>query len=132
MPVIVKDETGTGTVLNSFTLADLNEVMTLREIIKARIYQEVTDFNRKEAELSTFNGLVQPGEVVPTIPTPNGVRKRRVIDWEEQVEKALAAFETNGFFVLVDDKQAESLDQRFDVAVETTVSFVKLVPLVGG
>jgi len=110
----------------------MNEVMTLREIIKARIYQEVTDFNRKEAELSTFNGLVQPGEVVPTIPTPNGVRKRRVIDWEEQVEKALAAFETNGFFVLVDDKQAESLDQRFDVAVETTVSFVKLVPLVGG
>ena len=129
MPVIVKDETGTGKVLNTFTLADLNEVMSLREIIKARIYQEVTDFNRKQEELSTFNGLVQPGNIVPT---SNGVRARRVIDWEEQVEMALAAFETNGFFVLVDNKQAESLDQRFDVAVETEVSFVKLVQLVGG
>jgi len=129
MPVIVKDETGTGKVLNTFTLADLNEVMSLREIIKARIYQEVTDFNREQEELSTFNGLVQPGNIVPT---SNGVRARRVIDWEEQVEMALAAFETNGFFVLVDNKQAESLDQRFDVAVETEVSFVKLVQLVGG
>jgi len=129
MPVIVKDETGTGKVLNTFTLADLNEVMSLREIIKARVYQEVTDFNREEAALSTFNGLVQPGHIVPT---SNGVRARRVIDWEEQVEMALAAFETNGFFVLVDNKQAESLDQRFDVAVETEVSFVKLVQLVGG
>ena len=129
MPVIVKDETGTGKVLNTFTLADLNEVMSLREIIKARIYQEVTDFNREQEELSTFNGLVQPGNIVPT---SNGVRARRVIDWEEQVEMALAAFETNGFFVLVDNMQAESLDQRFDVAVETEVSFVKLVQLVGG
>jgi hypothetical protein len=44
----------------------------------------------------------------------------------------MTGFEKNGFFVLVGDKQAESLDQEFDVKVDTEVSFVKLVPLVGG
>jgi hypothetical protein len=34
--------------------------------------------------------------------------------------------------MLVDDRQAESLDQSFEVKVDTEVTFVKLVPLVGG
>jgi hypothetical protein len=34
--------------------------------------------------------------------------------------------------VLVGEKQATSLDQEFEVKVDTEVSFVKLVPLVGG
>ena len=46
--------------------------------------------------------------------------------------KALEAFGRNGFFVLVGDKQAVSLDEEFEVKVDTEVSFVKLVPLVGG
>ncbi len=46
--------------------------------------------------------------------------------------RALEAFDRNGFFVLVGDKQAGSLDQEFEVKVATEVSFVKLVPLVGG
>lgn len=33
---------------------------------------------------------------------------------------------------LVGDKQAERLDDDFEVKVDTEVSFVKLVPLVGG
>jgi hypothetical protein len=38
----------------------------------------------------------------------------------------------NGFFVLVGDRQAESLDEPFEVKADTEVSFVKLMPLVGG
>jgi len=34
--------------------------------------------------------------------------------------------------VLVDDRQAESLDEDIVVKPETRVSFLKLVPLVGG
>ena len=39
---------------------------------------------------------------------------------------------TNGFFLLVDDRQIEDLDEEVVVTVESTISFVKLVPLVGG
>jgi hypothetical protein len=54
------------------------------------------------------------------------------IDWEAQRDVALDAFAANGFFVLVGDRQVESLDERIRIGLGTEVSFVKLVPLVGG
>ena len=35
-------------------------------------------------------------------------------------------------FTLDDNRQAESLDEEFVVGPQTTVSFIKLTPLVGG
>lgn len=78
-----------------------------------------------------FHGFVQPSETEHTL---NGYRLRtpRTIDWEEQYRGALEAFESNGFFILVGDRQVEALDEEFSVGVETEVQFVKLMPLVGG
>lgn len=125
----IHDETTSGQKTNSFTLECLTERMTVRELIRARIYQEVQDYNLKEPEY--FRGLVQPTEAERAL---NGykLRAKRKIDWQEQYQRALEAFERNGFFVLVGNKQAEGLDQEFDVKVDTEISFVKLVPLVGG
>jgi hypothetical protein len=125
----IHDETTSRQKTNTFTLDCLTERMTVRELIRARIYQEVQDYNQKQPEY--FRGLVQPTEAERVL---NGykVRAKRKIDWEEQYRRAVEAFERNGFFVLVGDKQAESLDQEFEVKVDTEVSFVKLVPLVGG
>jgi hypothetical protein len=125
----IHDETSSGQKTNTFTLDCLTERMTVRELIRARIYQEVRDYNQKEPEY--FRGLVEPTDAERVL---NGykLKAKRKIDWQEQFNRALEAFGRNGFFVLVGDKQAESLDQEFDVKVETEVSFVKLVPLVGG
>jgi hypothetical protein len=125
----IHDETASGQKTNTFTLDCLTERMTVRELIRARIYQEVQDYNQKEPEY--FRGLVEPTNAERVL---NGykLRARRKIDWQEQFERSLQAFERNGFFVIVGNKQAESLDQEFDVRVDTEVSFVKLVPLVGG
>jgi hypothetical protein len=125
----IHDETTSGQRTNTFTLDCLTERMTVRELIRARIYQEVQDYNQKEPEY--FRGLVEPTNAERVL---NGykVRAKRKIDWQEQYQKAIDAFDRNGFFVLVGDKQAESLDQEFEVEVDTEVSFVKLVPLVGG
>jgi hypothetical protein len=125
----IHDETTSGEKTNTFTLDCLTERMTVRELIRARIYQEVNDFNQKEPEC--FRGLVEPADAERVL---NGykLKSKRKIDWEQQYKKAQQAFERNGFFVLVGDKQAESLDQEFDVKVDTEVSFVKLLPLVGG
>ena len=125
----IHDETASGTKTNTFTLDCLTETMTVRELIRARIYQEVQDYNQREPE--RFRGLVEPGEAERTL---NGfkLRQKRKIDWEAQFVKALEAFDRNGFFVLVGDRQAESLDETFPVRVDTEISFVKLTPLVGG
>ncbi len=125
----VHDETTSGQKTNTFTLECLTERVTVRELIRARIYQEVQDYNQKEPEY--FRGLVEPTNAERVL---NGykLKAKRKIDWQEQYNRALQAFERNGFFVLVGDKQAETLDQEFEVKVDTEVSFVKLVPLVGG
>jgi hypothetical protein len=125
----IHDETTSGEKTNTFTLACLTETITVQELIRARIYQEVQDYNQKEPEY--FRGLVEPTGAERVL---NGykLRARRKIDWQEQYQRALLAFERNGFFILVGDQQAERLDQEFRVQVDTEVSFVKLVPLVGG
>ena len=123
------DATPTGEKLRSFTLDSLTERVTVREIIRARIWQEVRDYNQKCGEL--FHGLVQPTDAERTL---NGwrMKERRAIDWEQQFARACEAFERNGFFILVGNRQADSLDEAFTVRVDTEVQFVKLVPLVGG
>lgn len=125
----IHDETTSGQRMNSFTLECLTEQITVRELIRARIYQEVQDYNLKEPEY--FRGLVEPSEAERTL---NGFRLRakRKVDWQEQFRRACEAFERNGFFVLVGDRQATGLDEEFEVKVDTEVSFVKLFPLIGG
>jgi hypothetical protein len=58
-----------------------------------------------------FNGLIQPTEAERTL---NGykMRERKRIDAEKQVFIALDAFQKNAFFVLVNDRQAESLEEK--------------------
>src|ERR1700751_2671289 len=125
----VHDETTSGQKTNTFTLECLTERMTVRELIRALIYQEVQDYNQKEPEY--FRGLVEPTNAERVL---NGykLKARRQIDWQEQYQRALDAFQRNGFFVLVGHAQAETLDQEFEVKADTEVAFVKLVPLVGG
>lgn len=45
---------------------------------------------------------------------------------------ALEAFERNGFILLVEDRQVETLEEEIRVRPDTQVTFLKLVPLVGG
>ena len=125
----VHDETASGRKTNTFTLDCLTERMTVCELIRTRIYQEVRDYNRKEPEY--FRGLVEPTDAERVL---NGykLKAKLKIHLEEQYQLALEAFKRNRFFVLVGDKQATGLDEEFEVKVETEVSFVKLVPLVGG
>jgi len=123
------DATPAGAPLHSFTLDSFTERMTVREILRARIWQEVQDHNQQHGEV--FRGLVQPTGAERVLKGAK-LRTPRPIDWEAQFRRACEAFETNGFFVLIGDRQAEALDEVFDVRVETEVQFVKLTPLVGG
>lgn len=102
---------------------------TARDLIRERVRQEVEDFNNKQPEL--FHGLVQPTDTERTL---NGFkfREKRTLDWKEQFGKAIEGFQRNAFILLVDDVQIEDLDQAISLSPETSVTFLKLVPLVGG
>ena len=127
--LLIKDENMTGEVLNETRLSFSSKVVSIKDIISQRVEQEVSEYNKKLP--SIFNGLIQPSDTEKTL---NGykMKKKAIIDSEKQVLIALDAFKTNGFFILIDDYQAEQLDEIIQIKAETTVSFVKLTPLVGG
>ena len=130
----IRDETASGSVYHELPLEFPSERITIRELIRARVYQEVQDFNRRGDEC-VFRGLVQPADaerITNGQRTEYRLKKHRDIEWKAQFEKALDAFGRNGFLVLVDDKQAENLDQEFVIGHGTEVSFVRLTLLVGG
>ena len=126
----IKDETALGKVLHELELALSEDIITVRELIRQRVYAEVKAYNNKAGEV--FHGLVQPTDAEATL---NGYRMRGKIgfvDPEKQFYVALDAFMKNGFFILVDDRQVEGLEEEILVMEGTSVSFVKLTQLVGG
>ena len=128
--ISISDQVNLDRTATVFDLSFLDERVSLRELIRSRVHQEVKDFNAEHPE--HFRGLVQPTDTERTL---NGFRfqtKVRAIDWQVQFDLAVEAFESGGFLVLVDDKQVTDLDAEINLTVATEAVFLKLVPLVGG
>jgi hypothetical protein len=132
MTLKIKDETTFnvgGDEDRGFNLDVSDERISVRELIRARVYREARDYNLDQPEY--FHGLVQPSDAERSL---NGfkMRSRRRIDPERQFELAKRAFHSNGFILLVDDRQVDELEDEIEIRPGTTVTFLKLVPLVGG
>ncbi|MFA1545377.1 hypothetical protein [Actinomadura chokoriensis] len=130
MPAVTfRDETATGRPVAEVQIAVLPERMTVRELVRLRVREEVARHNARPAE--RFNGLVRPDGAEAELNCYR-LREPRRLDWERQAEIAERAFLGNGFFVLAGDRQVEDLDEEIDLAACPDLVFIKLVPLVGG
>lgn len=132
----IKDEhLSTGDAEHTFELEFPTESITVRELIRERVYQEVDDLNRRAREVGDsakrYQGLIVPREMERSL---NADRRpgAREVDWKQQFEVAQDGFERRRFLVLVGDRQAESLDETIEIGRGTEVTFVRLVMLVGG
>ncbi|MET7864643.1 hypothetical protein [Micromonospora taraxaci] len=126
---IVRDETATGKAIDHWPLTGLPDRISARELVRLRVREEVARFNAHQPQ--HFRGLIQPTDTEATL---NGYRVAhgRRLDWEQQADAACAAFERNGFVLLVGDRQIEDLDDEIDLTTDPDVAFVRLVALVGG
>ncbi|WUI02310.1 hypothetical protein OHR68_11045 [Spirillospora sp. NBC_00431] len=130
MPAVTfREETATGRPVTELHLAGLPATMTVRELIRLRVREEVARHNARPSD--RFHGLVRPDDAETEL---NGYRLReaRRIDWERQADIAERAFLANGFFVLAADRQVEDLDEQVDLTTDPDLVFVKLLPLAGG
>jgi hypothetical protein len=129
--LLIRDETtaSLGKAEHTFIVHVSGETISIRELIRQRVTQEVEDFNNRQPVV--FRMLVQPNDTERTL---NGFKfhKPRLVDPVTQYEKAIEAFNGNGFIVLVDDYQVQELDDEIALHPDTRVTFLKLVPLVGG
>jgi hypothetical protein len=124
------DESTVGARTPAWALQIFEERLTLRELIRRRIHQEVAEHNAASPE--PVRPLVQPTATERALNGDRGERPHRRIDAQRQVALAEEAFGRNGFVVLVGDRQVEQLDDEVDLRRDTEVTFLKLVPLVGG
>jgi hypothetical protein len=100
------DETTSGIRGPAWHVEIFEESLSLREVIRRRVFQQVAERNATAG---------QP-----------------FADPEEQTARALESFSRNGFVVLVDDRQVDSLDRMIHLKMGTQITFLKLVPLAGG
>lgn len=108
--------------------------LTIRELINLRVHQE---FMTARLLLEDKTGLPQKTEAEMR----KGIKTQfawmgQIVDMmsslEVEAERAQSVFCDGKFFIFIDDKQQESLDTEILLAPESTVQFIRLVPLIGG
>lgn len=125
----IHDRTTMGRGIDSIVIDDLPDRITVRDLIRTRVRDEVARHNLQPNE--RFRGLVAPDGATQEA-LGYRLRTPRRIDWEIQANAAITAFGRNGFFLLVNGRQLTELDEEITVAETHDVAFVKLVPLIGG
>ena len=99
--------------------------VTAAELIRGRV----------TAELARIGGSV-PRPIVPASEAEqalNGPRKEgRRLDVAQETERALRAFKKGRFVVVVDGRQVNEADDKVTLTPDSTVTFVRLVPVRGG
>jgi hypothetical protein len=125
----IRDETALAKLEQEFILELESDLLTVRELIRQRVYREVEDFNTRKPRY--FRGLVQP---IASETLLNGYGKPATIplDPEKQYQTAIEAFLNNGFLILVNDRQVECLEESIEINQDTAIVFLRLIPLVGG
>jgi len=125
--IIYRDERADGKVLFEHSLEFSFGFVTVRQLIEARVESEMD----VRTNIKPANYLVTPVQAEIIL---NGDRKESAkrVDVNEQKRIALASFQANGFFMFINSRQLTDLDEVVGLEPDARVSFVKLVPLVGG
>ena len=125
----IKDSSFSGNIIHQQEIAFPSREVTIRDIITARVHKEVARYNNSRNEVYTF---IQPTFKETLLNQQKRLGQRPKIDAEKQVYVALDGFQKNGFFVLVNERQVESLDEQVALDPTPDIQFLRLMPLVGG
>ena len=135
MQLTIRDESTDGKTTGETVVEFLTERITVEELIRGRVYQEVQDYNQRKPD--RFEGLVRPTDA-SSAAGGSRMSPPRTIDWKAQFDVACQAFERNQVLILVDDKQVDRLQETIELRPAgpgmeaTSVTFLRLTPLVGG
>jgi hypothetical protein len=130
MQITIQDQQIGGPITHEMVIDFLTEEITLRDLIKSRVYQEVKDANTTRNELPM--PILKLTEIEQTLNPFKKNKNPKIIDFQEQYKKAIDAFEKSRYFVLVDDFQPTKLDDKIILKPDTKVNFIRLVYLAGG
>ncbi len=130
--ITIREESTSGEIAAPAAIEIPTERLTVRELIRSQVYQQVKDQNVQVAARSCEpdNGI----QLTETERALNGVRdvKPKPVPWKAQLDKAIAAFESQHILIFIDDQQITSLDQELTLNSQTDICFLRLTMLMGG
>jgi len=116
--VTIHDRTSTGDPTGTITLPGVPDGITLRQLIRLRVREEVA-----RANVGAWRVLL--GLITANDPT------RKQIEWQVQADAAIDLFLANGYIVLVNGVQVKDLETRIDLKRDPDVRFIRLTLLEG-
>ena len=129
--VVVHDESMSGESLRQQTIEIPSETITVRELIRSRVYQDAKESNARAASTPVEPLPIQPSDIELTLNGPRS-QKPAIVDWHNQFDKAVDAFTSKQILILVDDRQVTTLDEQIQIGSTTKISFLRLTMLMGG
>ncbi len=130
--VVIRDESMNGELLAEIPVEFPTSQITVSELIRSRVYQEVRESNARAASTPPdFSQRVTPSdeETILNGPRPEATTP---VDWPTRFQQAVEAFRANQIMILVDDRQVTSLDDQIEIRSATRISFLRLTLLMGG
>jgi hypothetical protein len=108
----------------------LPERLTVRQLIGFYVDAQIVQHQTKEVVGHSFFIPDQDELILNT--KSHSAAKSKPLDCEKLHARALLAFEQNRYFILIDNNQAENLEQEIVLTSQSQVTFLRLTPLVGG
>lgn len=109
--------------------------LTLKQLIRLIVLQEVEAFQKRQTDQQLFRVLteqqIESGKAVGRIdPAARNVQQQ--VNAEESVAVAWQSFEDGLFYVFIDGRQIDSLNEPVQINNNSTLKFIRLVALAGG
>jgi hypothetical protein len=114
---------------NQFSDISIPERITVRQLICLYIDHQIEQHRDKSKDSQRHSFFIPLEQEQSLSGTQPGDGK---LNPEKLYSRALDAFSNNQFVLLVDDHQVEELEQDVFVTAKSNVTFLKLMPLIGG
>jgi hypothetical protein len=109
--------------------------LTLRDLITRIVHAEVDAFHARQLD-NTFLRALTADEIAVGASAgavrSGGSEVQQEVDPQLAVATALQAFDDGIYYVVIDGSQCRSLDEQVFVVDDSSVVFLRLVPLAGG
>lgn len=141
----IRDQRFPSDTYETFQMPQPGQTLLARDLIAERLRYEAA--KRAQAKQDAYCNQDDRPCQAPLMPVPfielllNGPRRTGLASTEgsdtdqpldEKIQTALKAFEDNAFLLLVDETQIETLDTEIVLTPGSIVTFIQLIPLVGG
>ncbi|MEM9823917.1 MAG: hypothetical protein AAF985_22725 [Bacteroidota bacterium] len=139
LKLTIKEELiGTGSI-NELPIQLSSERITLAELIQKKVMAKVKQVNQ-ELKQGKFNSpflsekekILNQDAYQKRLVEEQKKIERAMLDPEKAAYDALAGFQQNAFFVIIDGQQKEALTEELVLSDRSEVQFIRLTPLVGG